>query len=70
MSISGYNIFVCEAGTKITGKEGQELTVTESNAVICGSRMYVTPENNKRLIEKTFAAPFNTRPTGGSNHGE
>ncbi|KAB2751764.1 hypothetical protein [Brucella anthropi] len=65
----GYEIHVCAPGTVIKNTNGQELTVTENNAVISGKRMYVTPDNNRKLIEKTVNAPF-PHPSGGDRHGE
>ncbi len=62
----GYDIHVCAPGTVIKNTNGQELTVTENNAVISGRRMYDTPANNKRLIEKAFSEA----PSGGDRHGE
>lgn len=65
MIYRGYDIYVCAPGTVIRNTDGQELTVTETNAVVQGPRMYVTATQNAKLIDAALNAPIPTE--GGQN---
>ena len=62
--MKGLSIHVVPAGTEIENTAGDKLTVTETNAVRSGRKLYVTHANNKRIIEAAFnASPL--APEGG-----
>lgn len=69
MKITGFNIHVVPAGTEIENTAGDKLTVTETNAVRSGNKLYVTAENNKRIIEASCNAPFDASPLAGEKRG-
>ena len=64
-----FNIHVVPAGTEIENTAGDKLTVTETNAVCSGNKLYVTHANNKRIIEAEFNAPMEASPLAGEKRG-
>ncbi len=54
----GLNIHVVPVGTVIKNAAGDCLTVTETNAVRSGKRLYVTAANNQKIIDGIANQPF------------